>query len=69
MPPSEDQHVARFGAAAGKVRWSGEGGVLTFEIGWRDPTGLRAAPSDEDSDAFLPDLRHQLPQRRKTQRC
>src|SRR5215204_1920633 len=65
---SEHQHVACFGAAPGEVGWRGEGGVLALEIGWRDPTGLRATPSDEDRDALLLNLRHQLPQRWESQR-
>src|SRR3954452_7077600 len=60
---SKDQDVARLGAATGEVGWRGEGGVLAFEIGLRPPTGLRAAASDEDVDALLLELRHQLPQR------
>src|SRR5687767_8538160 len=63
LGPSKGQHVGRLGAATGEVGWRGEGGVLSLEIGLRDPTGLRAAPSDEDVDALLLDLRHQLPQR------
>src|ERR671917_2176388 len=47
---SKDQHVGRLGAATGEVGRRGEGGILAFEIGLRDPTGLRAAPSDEDVD-------------------
>src|SRR5688572_15890191 len=62
--PSKGQHVGRLGAATGEVGWCGEGGILPLEIGLRDPTGLRAAPSDEDVDALVLDFRHQLPQRR-----
>src|SRR5215218_3787817 len=62
--PSKDQDVGRLGTATGEVGRGGEGGVLAFEIGLRDPTGLRATPSDEEVDALLLDLRHQLPQRR-----
>ena len=58
--PSEDQYVARLGTATGEIRWRGEGSVLAFEIGLRDPTGLRAAPSDEDLDSLLLNLRHQI---------
>src|SRR5918995_6280111 len=65
---SKDQHVGRFSTATGEVGWRGEGGVLPLQIGLRDPTGLRAAPSDEDVDTFLLNLRHQLPQRRQAQR-
>src|SRR5215217_2498579 len=63
LGPSKDQYVGRLGAATGEVGRGGEGGVLAFEIGLRDPTGLRAAPSDEDRDALLLNLCHQLPQR------
>ena len=58
IPPSEDQHVARFGAATGEIGRRGEGGVLAIEIGLRDPTGLRATPSDEDRYTLLLNLRH-----------
>src|SRR5215213_4514484 len=61
---SKDQDVGRLGAATRQLGWRREGGVLAFEIGLRDPTGLRAAPSDEDRDALLLDLAHQLPQGR-----
>ena len=61
---SKDEDVARFRAPTGEVGRCGEGGVLAIEIGLRDPTGLRATPSDEDVDALVLDLRHQLLQRR-----
>src|SRR5215216_4376658 len=53
---SKDQDVARLGAATGEVGRCSERGVLAFEIGLRDPTGLRATPSDEDVDALVVEL-------------
>src|SRR5690348_12477712 len=61
---SEDEDVARLGTAASEVRRRAESGLLPLEIGLRDPTGLRAAPSYEDGNAFVPCFRHQLAQRR-----
>ena len=64
----EDEHVRRLGTATGQIGRRGERGVLAFEIGLADPTGLRTAASDEDGNAPCAGLFHQLRQRWEAER-
>ncbi|CAN5168322.1 hypothetical protein BH23CHL1_BH23CHL1_24530 [soil metagenome] len=64
----EDEDVGRVGTALGEFWRRGELGVLAFEIGFADPTGLRAATSDIDRNVVLHSRADQVLKRRESER-